>query len=138
MTLHRRTPLLINISPGDPRPIARQIVDGVRRMVASGELTVGAAVPSVRALAQQLTINPNTVAKAYGELSAEGWLDARPGLGLFVAPPRQRLSEDERARRLDDAVVRFAGDVIGLGYAPDTVLERVADELAQCAPRKTA
>lgn len=134
----RRTPLLLNIAPGDPRPIARQIVDGVRRLVASGELPVGAAVPSVRGLALQLTINPNTVAKAYTELTAEGWLDARPGLGLFVAAPRQRLSEDERARRLDEAVVRFAGDVIGLGYAPDTVLDRVAGELAQCAPKKTA
>lgn len=138
MTMHRRTPLLLSITPGDPRPIARQIVDGVRRLVASGELPVGAAVPSVRGLAQQLTINPNTVAKAYSELTAEGWLDARPGLGLFVAPPRQRLSEDERARRLEEAVVRFAGDVIGLGYEPDTVLRRVADELAQCAPKKTA
>lgn len=138
MTLQRRTPLLINITPGDPRPIARQIADGVRRLVASGDLAVGAAVPSVRGLAQQLTINPNTVAKAYNELTAEGWLEARPGLGLFVATPRQRLSEEERARRLDDAVVRFAGDVIGLGYGQDEVLRRVADELVQCAPKKTA
>jgi GntR family transcriptional regulator len=129
---------MLQIAPGDPRPITRQIVDGVRRLVASGELPVGAALPSVRGLAQQLTVNPNTVAKAYGELTAEGWLDARAGLGLFVAPPRQLLSDEERARRLGDAVQRFAGDVIGLGYPPETVLRRVADELEQCLPRKTA
>ncbi|QYF91864.1 GntR family transcriptional regulator [Massilia sp. PAMC28688] len=134
----RRAALMLHIATGDPRPINRQIVDGVRRLIASGELPVGAALPSVRGLAQQLTVNPNTVAKAYSELTSEGWLDARAGLGLFVATPRQRLSDDERARRLDDAVQRFVGDVIGLDYSSGQVLDRVADELDQCLPRKTA
>lgn len=134
----RRAALMLQIATGDPRPINRQIVDGVRRLIASGELPVGAALPSVRGLAQQLTVNPNTVAKAYSELTTEGWLDARAGLGLFVATPRQRLSDDERARRLDDAVQRFVGDVIGLDYSSSEVLDRVAGELDQCLPRKTA
>ena len=134
----RRAALMLQIATGDPRPINRQIVDGVRRMIASGELPVGAALPSVRGLAQQLTINPNTVAKAYSELSAEGWLDARAGLGLFVATARQRLSDDERAHRLDDAVQRFVGDVIGLDYPANAVLDRVAGELESCLPKKTA
>ena len=134
----RRTPLMLQIATGDARPINRQIVDGVRRLIASGELPVGAALPSVRGLATQLAINPNTVAKAYGELSAEGWLDSRAGLGLFVAVPRQRLSTEERERRLDEAVTRFIDDVIALDLPADTVLDRVAGELAQCAPKKTA
>lgn len=133
-----RAPLMLQIATGDPRPIARQIVDGVRRLIASGSLPVGAMLPSVRGLAQQLTVNPNTIAKAYAELTAEGWLDARAGLGLIVAPPRQRLSDEERGRRLDDAVQRFVGDVVGLGYANDDLLRRVAAELDQCQPRKTA
>jgi GntR family transcriptional regulator len=134
----RRTPLMLQIVTGDPRPIHRQIVDGVRRLIASGQLPVGATLPSVRGLALQLTINPNTVAKAYAELTSEGWLDARAGLGLFVATPRQRLSDDERARRLDEAVQRFAGDVIGLDYPVSTVLDRVAVELGLCQPKKSA
>lgn len=134
----RRTPLMLQIATGDPRPINRQIVDGVRRLIASGELPVGAALPSVRGLATQLAINPNTVAKAYGELSAEGWLDSRAGLGLFVAVPRQRLSIEERDRRLDEAVTRFVGDVIALDLPQDAVLDRIAAELAQCAPKKLA
>ena len=136
--MSRRIPLMLQIVTGDPRPINRQIVDGVRRLIASGELPVGAALPSVRGLAQQLTINPNTVAKAYSELTTEGWLDARAGLGLFVAIPRQRLSDDERERRLDEAVQRFAGDVIGLDYPAATVLDRVAGELDLCLPKKSA
>ncbi|MDL2358503.1 MAG: GntR family transcriptional regulator [Pseudomonadota bacterium] len=136
--MSRRTPLMLQIVTGDPRPIHRQIVDGVRRLIASGELAVGAALPSVRGLALQLTINPNTVARAYSELATEGWLDARAGLGLFVAIPRQRLSDDERGRRLDDAVQRFAGDVIGLDYPAAVVLDRVAGELALCLPKKSA
>ena len=88
----RQQPLMIDIATGDVRPISKQIVDAVRLQVATGELTPGWQLPSVRGLAQQLTINPNTVAKAYAELTAEGWLESRPGLGLFVATPRQRLS----------------------------------------------
>lgn len=136
--MNRRAALMLQIATGDPRPINRQIVDGVRRLIASGELAVGAALPSVRGLALQLTVNPNTVAKAYSELTAEGWLDARAGLGLFVATPRQRLSDDERTRRLDDAVQRFVGDVIGLDYPPATIIGRVAGELEQLLPKKSA
>jgi GntR family transcriptional regulator len=129
---------MLNIATGDTRPINRQIVDGVRRLIASGELPVGAALPSVRGLAQQLSINPNTVAKAYGELTLEGWVESRAGLGLFVLPPRQLLSDAERERRLGDAIDRFAGDVIGLGYSDTEVLDRVAAELSACLPRKVA
>ncbi len=132
----RRAPLMLQIATGDPRPINRQIVDGVRRLIASGELEVGAVLPSVRGLATQLAINPNTVAKAYGELTSEGWLDSRAGLGLFVAVPRQRLSADERERRLDEAATRFVSDVIALDFPADALLERIARELALCAPKK--
>src|SRR5687767_12507882 len=96
----RAVPLMLHVTPGDPRPITKQITDGIRLQIASGQLPVGTQLPSVRGLAQQLTINPNTVARAYGELVNEGWLDSRQGLGLFVAVPRQRLSDAERERRL--------------------------------------
>ena len=130
--------LLLQIATGDPRPISRQIVDGVRLRIATGELQIGEALPSVRGLAQQLLINPNTVAKAYTELTAEGWLEARQGLGLFVAQPRQRLSSAERKRRFDEAVQRFVGEVITLEIEPAEVQERLAEELAAISPRRTA
>lgn len=129
--MSNRTPLMLEIATGDPRPINRQIVDGVRRHIATGELAVGAALPSVRGLALQLSINPNTVAKAYSELTTEGWLESRPGLGVFVAPPRQRLSDEERERRLDEAVQRFVSDVIGLDYPAAAIAARIEKELEQ-------
>jgi GntR family transcriptional regulator len=97
---------------------------------------VGAQLPSVRGLAQQLSINPNTVAKAYGELSGEGWLDARQGLGLFVAVPRQRLNDNERERRLDEAVDRFVAECVGLDFALEHVIERVTLQLTPYASKK--
>lgn len=136
--MNRRAPLMLQIVTGDPRPIIRQITDGIKRLVAAGELQPGDALPSVRGLAQQLSVNPNTVAKAYAELTAEGWLLSRAGLGLYVAVQRQRLSDAERERRLDEAVDRFVGDIIGLDYPSDTILDRVAGELSHYSNKKTA
>lgn len=131
-------PLMLQVATGDPRPIGRQIVDAVRMKIATGELAHGDQLPSVRGLAQQLMVNPNTVAKAYAELATEGWLDARQGTGLFVAAQRQRLSDAERERRLDDAIGRFVNDVIPLGFPSDDVEARVAREFQQLVPRKIA
>ncbi|TFW17828.1 GntR family transcriptional regulator [Massilia arenosa] len=136
--MSRTTPLMLQVVTGDPRPIARQITDGIKRAIAGGELTAGAALPSVRGLATQLSVNPNTVAKAYAELTTEGWLESRQGLGVFVAQQRQRLSNAERTRRLDEAVDRFVGDVIGLDFPAEKVVDRVADELSRFAPKKSA
>jgi GntR family transcriptional regulator len=129
---------MLQIVTGDPRPIARQITDGVKRQIAAGDLLPGDALPSVRGLAQQLSINPNTVAKAYAELTAEGWLLSRTGLGLFVAEQRQRLSDEERERRFGEAVDGFVSAVIGLDYPQQTILDRVAAELSHYSNKKTA
>jgi GntR family transcriptional regulator len=122
-------PLFLTISPGDPRPIVRQITDGIRMAIASGELPVGGQLPSVRGLAQQLTVNPKTVAKAYSDLVAEGWLNSSQGLGLFVAAPRQRLSDSERERRLNMAIEALAAEVVGLDYPIEHILERISASL---------
>ena len=134
----RTVPLMIQIATGDSRPIGRQIADAVRRKIAVGELPEGAQLPSVRALAEQLTINANTVAKAYSDLAAEGWLDSRPGLGVFVAEPRQRLSDAERERRLDEAIQRFVDEVIALNIAPEEAHARLGEELVALLRRRSA
>jgi GntR family transcriptional regulator len=134
----RVQPLLIQIATGDSRSISKQIVDSIRMKIATGELLTGGQIPSVRGLAQQLRINPNTVAKAYSELTAEGWLESRQGLGLFVAVPRQRLSDEERERRLEEAMGRFINDVIALGYSLSEASARLEAEIEALMPRKRA
>jgi GntR family transcriptional regulator len=136
--LSKTVPLLISVSPGNPRSIAQQICDGVRMAIASGQLLVGSQLPSVRGLAQQLAINPKTVAKAYGDLTSEGLLDARQGMGLYVAAPRQRLSDAERERLLSLAVDAFSVEVVGLGYPLDHILDRVSAALAPCLNKHSA
>lgn len=120
---------MIQIVTGDPRPIFRQIVDGLRMKIVSGELPPDTKLPSVRGLAMQLMINPNTVAKAYAQLTSEGLIETRKRVGVFVCERRQRLSDDERQRRLDEALRQFVGAVVALGFDTREILERVRAEL---------
>ena len=124
---------MIQIVTGDQRPVFRQIVDGIRMQVATGELPPGSRLPSVRGLASQLTINSNTVAKAYAELTTEGVIESRRGVGVFVCEPRQLLSDGERERRLESAVERFVRDTVSLGYEPDELVARLVEELSTLA-----
>jgi GntR family transcriptional regulator len=134
----RNRPLMIDIATGDSRPIGKQITDAVRMKIATGELSQGTQLPSVRGLAQQLMINPNTVAKAYAELTAEGWLEARQGLGLFVAGQRQRLSQTERNKRFDHAANCFVHEVVALEIGADEALERLERKLQAVEAKKSA
>ncbi len=74
----------MGIDPNSPVPVYRQIADHIRRAVAVGVYRPGEMIPSLRALALELVVNPNTVQRAYEELEREGLIDARKGLGMFV------------------------------------------------------
>ena len=134
----RTQALMLQIATGDPRPISKQIVDAVRMKIATAELAPGDQLPSVRGLAQQLTVNPNTVAKAYAELTTEGWVESRQGLGLYVATAAPAPERRRTSRRLDEAIQRFLHDVIALDFAPDEVQARLHHEFLALAPRKSA
>jgi GntR family transcriptional regulator len=117
------------VQTGSQRPIFKQIVEGIRLAVAKGEIVAGSKLPSVRALAMQLAINPNTVAKAYTELREQGLVDSRQGLGLFVNEPRQLLSDEERANRLHQSIKQCVNDVMYLGYSNEELLRSFGAEL---------
>lgn len=89
--------LLLGLSPGDERPIYVQIAERVRYAVASGVLRPGELVPSVRELAKQLVVNPNTVARAYRDLQGEGLLETVRGMGLAVTA--KAVESSQAARR---------------------------------------
>jgi GntR family transcriptional regulator len=80
------------INTGSDTPIYRQITDQVRLAVATGRLTVADQLPSVRALAEELVLNPNTVARAYTDLAREGLIESKPGRGVFIIRKRKVFS----------------------------------------------
>ena len=75
---------MIHLDYRDARPIYGQILDGIRDQIRTGILQPGDKLPSVRELAAELTINPNTIQRAYRELEAAGWIATVPGKGCFV------------------------------------------------------
>ena len=100
-----------------PTPIWSQIEEAVRHLVASGALRPGNGLPSVRDLARELRINPNTVAKAYQRLAEAGILETRRGEGTFVADRPPAMPPAERARLLREGATRLAMLAVNLGAA---------------------
>ena len=98
-----------------PVPIWSQIEDGVRHLVASGTLKPGDPLPSVRDLAREQRINPNTVAKAYQRLAEAGVLETRRGEGTFVAEKPPALPAGEKDRALREAATRYASFASTMG-----------------------
>lgn len=131
-------PLKIAIVTGSPDPVYRQIVEQVRVAIASGSLQPGDQLPSVRALAEQLIINPNTVARAYNDLAGEGAVVSQPGKGLFVAERRQVFAREERLRRLEGAVEALVKEVALLDFSEEEILEHLRVELQKIQGRKDA
>src|SRR3954467_6879793 len=111
----------IFISTGSTVPIYRQIVDHICRAIATGALAPGDQLPSVRALAERLVINPNTVARTYGDLIRDGVLEAQQGKGVFVAAPRRRpvFTRAERMRRIAASLDAFVNQGLYLGFTRD-------------------
>jgi len=107
----------IRIDATLPTPIWSQIEDAVRHLVASGALRPGAPVPSVRDLARELRINPNTVSRAYQRLAEAGVLETRRGEGTFVSAHPPAMPAAERARLLREGATRFASLASNLGVS---------------------
>ncbi len=127
----------LHISTGGKTPIYRQIVDQIRRALIAGNRVSGDRLPSVRALAEQLVVNPNTVARAYGELTRDGLLDARPGKGFFVSDKRQVYSMAERDRRLDEALEDFVGETLVLDFGSGEIVDTLRKKLAALKVART-
>lgn len=123
------------ISTGGTVPIFRQIVDQVRSAVASGRLAVGDRLPSVRALAERLVINPNTAAKAYNDLLRDGVIESRHGLGVFVARRRSIYTKAERTRRLTAALDAFVSEALVLDFAPEEIEQALRSRLEKANGR---
>ena len=119
-----------SIQTGSAEPIYRQLVEHVRRRVASGQIKAGDEIPSVRELAVQLAVHPMTISKAYSLLEAEGLLERRRGLAMRVAPQHQRAQPAaSRIELLRPALVRAAAEARQLQLPKPTVMKLFSDIL---------
>jgi GntR family transcriptional regulator len=119
------------IDPRSPTPIYAQIAERIRVAVAAGELTKGDGLPSVRALASKLRVNPATVVQAYRELEQERLVEMRQGAGTFIL----EMSTDSRARERQAAAKRLVRalmeDAARLGIQKDDIKKALNGELSE-------
>ncbi|HOW68278.1 MAG TPA: GntR family transcriptional regulator [Candidatus Paceibacterota bacterium] len=118
----------IRLSTSDGVPVYRQIVNQVKYLIASGRLRAGQEMPTIRALAERLLINPNTVVHAYAELEKEGVIVCRHGSGTFVAESVSRQPGRDGvqalAARVDSLLVDAAHLNLGLGPLLQLIAQR--------------
>ena len=123
--------LSINISTGSNTPIYKQITDQVRLAVATGKLSIDDQLPSVRALAEELVLNPNTVARAYGDLAREGLIEARAGRGVFIIRKRKVFTREEGRRRLEPLLDSLIGEAMAMDFTGDDLRQAFEKKLNQ-------
>ena len=108
-------------------PVYRQLIDQVRTGIASGSLTAGDQLPTVRQLAVDLAINPNTVMRAYRELEIRGIIESLQGTGTFVSHQKIPRDTAERQRRLSQLVGEFTARAGSEGFKTEELIERLQD-----------
>ena len=117
---------MVHLDYRDTRPIYAQIADGLRQQISAGVLTQGERLPSVRELAVELSINPNTIQRAYRQLEMEGWIATVPGKGCFVCsiPTGDPKQELRLLQQFDEAAKRL----FKLGYTRQELQKRLEQE----------
>lgn len=113
----------IRINNSSYRPVYQQIIDQVKRDIALGRLMKDERLPTVRQLAGQLAINPNTIAKAYRQLEQDGIIVTKSGAGTFVANLDSNLSRAVRKRLISEELERIAVDAFHMQIDKQTLFE---------------
>jgi len=119
----------MSVDPNSSTPIFQQIADHIRRAVAAGVYRPGEMIPSTRAMALELTVNPNTVQRAYEALEREGLIRARKGLGMFVTAAGVAAARSTSERDVHDAFVTG----IRAGQAANMPGERIRETFDSAA-----
>ena len=114
---------MLNLDYRDARPIYEQVKDGLRRLMVTGVIREGEKLPSVRAMAGNLAINPNTIQRAYEALEAEGYVYSMPGKGSF-ASPHTGVDEGRRSALLH-SFDQTASELLFLGMTAEELWERI-------------
>ena len=114
---------MVTINYKDGRPFYEQVKEDLRRLIVSGTLRAGDKLPSVRELAGQLAINPNTIQRAYRELEAEGYIVSVPGKGSFAAS--REKADDPRKRELLQSLRETVRELTWLGMTRREIVEEI-------------
>jgi GntR family transcriptional regulator len=113
----------ISIDPKSGVPLYRQIIESVKFAISRGDLAPGDKLPTVRQLAVDLEVNPNTVIRAYREMEIEGVLDPQQGSGTFVTDRPTEVDALERERMLHQILTELLARASGYGFTMDEVLD---------------
>jgi GntR family transcriptional regulator len=120
-------PFRFRLDNGSGVPVYRQLIDQVQAGIATGILSTGAQIPTVRQVAVDLAINPNTVMRAYRELEIRGVLDTQQGTGTFIAARDPQIEDDGRLRRLDQLIDEFVARAGAGGFTLAEVVEALKE-----------
>lgn len=127
----------IHISPNEGVAIYQQIVNQIKYLVASGRLAAGEELPPIRGLAEQLLINPNTVARAYRELEMAGIVEKRRTAGTYVSDQGSPLARRERLKILTDRIDQLLAEATQLGVSLEEVNKLVQQRHAAMQANRT-
>lgn len=109
-------------------PFYRQIIDQIRFGIASGNLSVGEQLPTVRALAVELKVNLNTIAKAYKELEIQNILETQQGTGTFISSSENKIFESERQQKLQSIIRDFTTITFSYGFTIDELIDELKNQ----------
>jgi GntR family transcriptional regulator len=126
-TTVQRRPFEFRLDLRSGVPVYRQIIDQVMGGMAAATLTGGDQLPTVRQAAVDLSINPNTVVRAYRELEIRGVLETQQGTGTFISHQKVKRDEAERQRRLSQLVGEFVSQAGAAGFTVRELLEQLHD-----------
>lgn len=116
-------------------PAYRQIIDQVSVGIASGALAAGNQLPTVRQLAVDLSVNPNTVVRAYRELEIRGIIETHQGTGTFIARQKPKRDDAQRRKRLEQLTSDFVARAGREGYTLADIMEELSDFAAEGAQK---
>ena len=132
----KTTPFAFRLDTRSGVPVYRQLIDQIQAGIASGSLASGDQIPTVRQVAVDLAINPNTVLRAYRELEIRGVLETQQGTGTFIGHQKVQRNDVERRRQLEQLASEFVARAGSAGFTLEELLEELNDRHRETRGRR--
>jgi GntR family transcriptional regulator len=123
----RNRTIHFSLDPANGIPIYRQIIQQIEYAVLSERMKAGDKLPTIRSLAVELKTNPNTIAKAYGELEIRGILETQVGSGTYISDKKPEIADDSLERKIHEVLARFMQEMRGLGVEKRKLIKLIND-----------